>query len=119
MAHLPKRVNKPGPILDYLEHLRTAAGDDPKSPLLDKHRRAVAAVRAVFSTEEGRILMELLEKSTTGYFLAPDADPCALSALNAQRFIALDLQRIASDEIETVLGENASAGRSGRRNARR
>lgn len=109
---LPRRVSKPGPILEYLNGLLAAGPQTEK-----RAKEAIAAVRAVLSTKDGAILLDLLEKSTTDFFLDPLASERACDALNAQRFIALDLRRIVSDELEHVLEQNRarSAERSGRR----
>ncbi|WP_111732201.1 hypothetical protein [Roseovarius amoyensis] len=115
---LPRRLSKPGPVIDYILHLYQADRISPGKGLKEKADQAVAAVQAVAATEHGAMLLELLEKSTQEFFLPPDADACALDALNSQRFIALDLRRIASDEIRTELDRH-SEGHSGARRGRR
>lgn len=105
---LPRRLNKPGPLIDYLMDLY--ATGDPTAQRAAKD--AIKAVKVVAATPDGAILLDLLEKATTDFFLAPSSDPSACDALNAQRFIALDLRRIVSDEIERVL-EKHDAQRSG------
>ena len=91
---LPLRLSEAGPVTDYLNNL--AESPDPGNKAAA--REAVAAVRRVLSTPDGLMLLELLQKSTTEFFISPFADPRACDALNAQRFIALDLMRIASDD---------------------
>ncbi len=90
---LLNRVSSAGPVLTYLNEL---AAISPEHQTMAKKARD--AVRRVFMTDDGAILMDLLEKSTELFFLPPSADPRALDALNAQRFIPLDLKRIASDD---------------------
>jgi hypothetical protein len=93
MKALPRRFSNTGPITDYLNSLADARQHDIVEG-------AIAAVRSCLSTPDGAILLDLLSKSTEEFFLSPLADARALDALNAQRFIALDLRRIMSDEYE-------------------
>ena len=109
---LPRRVSKPGPILDYLTGMLQRGGQSEQ-----KARDAIDAIKAVSKTRDGAILLDLLEKATVDFFLDFSADPRALDALNAQRFIALDLRRIVSDEIDTVL-EQIDAQRAGQSGGR-
>ena len=90
---LPQRLSKAGPVAEYLNWL-AALGPEMQARAQD----ARGAVARVLATEDGAILMDLLDKSTAHFFLPPDADPRACDALNAQRFIALDLRRIASND---------------------
>lgn len=90
-----------GPVWSYLQKLL----DAPDAEMGDAARSALNAVRNALSTPDGAILLELLEKSTTDYFLAPSSDERALSAINAQRFIALDLRRIMSNETRHLLSK--------------
>jgi len=106
---LPLPLSEPGPLLTYLSWLR---GFDAKSA-----DRVVAAVRTVLSTEEGAILLDLMEKSTKDFRVSILADPRALEARNAQSFMSLDLRRIMSDETEQLLQRQADAG-ARRRNSR-
>ena len=94
---LPNRLRGNGPVTTYLKEIM--ASEEGR----DAARRAVLAVNRCLATDDGAILLELLEKATVAFFLPPDADPRALDALNAQRFIALDLRRIASDESDRLL----------------
>ena len=101
---LPLRLSEPGPILQYMSFLR---GIDAKTA--DK---VVAAVRAILSTDDGAILLDLLEKSTLKGHVPIMADPRALEALNAQSLIALDLRRILSDETEQLLDRQKTSERT-------
>lgn len=115
---LPRRLSKPGPVIDYLMHLYAASPETQKQA-----KAAIRAVKNVLATPDGAILLSLLEQSTVDYFLDPRSEPGACDALNAQRFIALDFRRIQSDEIERVLeghdaqraGNGGIAGRGARR----
>ncbi|MDR9393982.1 MAG: hypothetical protein RI571_06595 [Roseovarius sp.] len=98
MSQLPNRISKPGPVLDYLQNLASQGGEGG-----DIARRTALAVQRVLQTEDGAILLELLEKATTDFFLSPSAESSALDALNSQRFVVLDLRRITTDETQHVL----------------
>ena len=65
--------------------------------------KAIAAIRAMLSTPDGAIFLEMLENSTVNWRVPILADDRALAARNAQSFIALDLRRIMSDETEQLL----------------
>jgi hypothetical protein len=104
---LPQRLSARGPVIDYLLHLKQQAKVQNSAPLNAKADEAISAVQRVLQTDDGAILLELLEKSTQDYFLSPMEDARALDALNAQRFIALDLRRILADEIQTVMDRQA------------
>lgn len=93
MQQLPRRLSKPGPVLDYLFHLRRM------NPALADE--VVAKIRVALSGE-GAIVLDLLEKSTLLSVVPTDAEPRALDAINAQSFIALDLRRIVSDELDEL-----------------
>ena len=103
---LPRRLSKPGPVLEYLMWLHKMEAGFPQ--MKGKFNAVVNAVKDVADTPEGAILLDLLEKSTHDFALAPDAEPRALDALNAQRFIALDLRRIVSNELEQILERQTS-----------
>lgn len=105
---LPRRVSPPGPLLEYLIALRRTHRGSVE--------RVVDAVRACMTSEDGRILLDLLEKSTVLHALPIDCEPRACDARNAQSFIALDLRRIMSDEVEQLLHPPAlgTSRRSGR-----
>lgn len=105
---LPRRLSKPGPLIDYLTWLMKGEADHPQ--LKGRARDVINAVKDVFSTPEGLILLDFLEKSTHDFRMSPDAEPRALDALNAQAFIALDLRRIASDELEQILDRQKNVG---------
>ena len=111
MQKLPRRVSKAGPVIEYLMQLHGGPASTVETQKIA--REAMKAVKTFFDTEQGIMVLELLEKSTTDFFLDPLSDPRACDALNAQRFIALDLRRIASDEFEHVLEQN-DAKRAGR-----
>jgi hypothetical protein len=65
-------------------------------------------------TEDGAILLELLEKATLNSLVPIFADPRALDARNAQAFIALDLRRIVSDEFDRPTDPDTGNYRPGR-----
>ena len=112
MTHpLPRRLSKPGPVLNYLTFLHRSEQQHPK--LKGLFESTVESVRTALSTPEGAILLDLLEKSTQDFRLPPDTDPRALDALNAQSFIALDLRRIVSDELERLLEQKTDLGSRG------
>jgi hypothetical protein len=92
--NLPLRPPEKGPVSEYLHFLDSSLQPHEKAAA----REARASVRRLMLTPDGLMLMDLLEKSTTQFFKSPLADPRACDALNAQRFIALDLMRIASDD---------------------
>lgn len=98
---LPRRHSKPGPLLDYLVELHKTEALHPK--LKGRFNMVVQAIKTVASTPEGAILLDFLEKATHDYRMSPDTDPRALDALNSQSFIALDLRRIVSDELDQIL----------------
>ncbi|MBR9765362.1 MAG: hypothetical protein GYB53_18040 [Rhodobacteraceae bacterium] len=112
---LPNRIADSGPVLDYLRELLKAEDDAVQARV----RTAIRSVQRALNTDDGRILLELLQKSTEDFYLSPEADPRALDALNAQRFIALDLRRIASNETDQLLAQisqlRAAARAGGRR----
>lgn len=92
---LPLRLSEPGPLLDYIQWLRSF---NPKAA-----DSTIAAIRSVMATPDGAILLDLLEKSTKDFLHPVLADPRAFEARNAQSFIPLDLRRIMSDETEQLL----------------
>lgn len=108
MSHLPRRISKPGPILEYCQEILKAEQNNPK--LKGTYNKIVSAVKTVASTPEGAMLLELLDKATHDYRMSPDTDPRALDALNAQSFIASDLRRIASDEMDQLLERQKNMG---------
>jgi hypothetical protein len=93
--HFPLRLSKSGPVVDYLNTLHQSGNDN----LAAQARLMAEATKRILETPDGLIMLEMLENSTTNFFLHPEADARALDALNAQRFIALDLRRIQRDEI--------------------
>ncbi|MFV1626852.1 hypothetical protein VWY34_14190 [Phaeobacter sp. JH20_02] len=105
---LPRRISEPGPIIDYINMLLRLGRRDLAS-------EAVQAVRAVFRTDEGAIVLELLEKSTLERTFPVDNDLGALAASNAQSFIPLDLRRILSDEIDAALEAHSTDTGTSRR----
>ncbi len=111
---LPRRLSKPGPVIEYLTDLRRIA-DQPNKPRPELKRTAdeiELAVKTVLSTPQGVILLDLLDKAILERSIPVDEDPRALDAINAQSFIALDLRRIASNESDAL--ENASTTTSSR-----
>lgn len=90
---LPLRLDRAGPVVEYLKYL---GENDPR--LASQAKEARAAVRRVISTPDGAILLDLLEKSTVLFSIHPSEDPRACDALTAQRLIAVDLRRIASND---------------------
>jgi len=104
---LPNRLSESGPVVEYLNDIGQHSPE-----LAHRAKQAVQAVRRCLNTEDGAILLDLLEKSTTLFFLHPRSNERACDNLNAQRFIALDLRRIASNEVE--LEQNDHKGARGR-----
>jgi hypothetical protein len=106
---LPLRLSEAGPILDYLRVLFATDRDLCIA--------TATAVQSVLSQTDGRILLDLLEKSVLMTQLPVLADDRALLARNAQAFILSDLRRIASDEIGRLVeqADARSAGRGRRR----
>jgi hypothetical protein len=92
---LPLPLSEPGPVLTYLSKLRQV---DPS--LWEKTRQAL---RFLLETQDGAMLLDLLEKSTVQNVLPILADPRALEARNAQSLIARDLRRIVSDETDQLV----------------
>ena len=108
---LPRRLSKPGPLLEYLQVLQTS--NDPK--VRAKAGAVISAVRSCLSSHDGAILLDLLEKSTLLRSIPIDQDPRALDANNAQSFIALDLRRILSDELDEQTDQISARVGAGRR----
>lgn len=96
---LPRRISEPGPLIGYINMLLQSG--QRKTAV-----KVIEAVRSSLLTDEGAIVLELLEKSTLERTLPIDGDLSALAASNAQSFIALDLRRILSDEFDAALDEN-------------
>lgn len=90
---LPLRLDRAGPVVEYLNEMH-----DKEPELAAQAKEARAAVRRVISTPDGAILLDLLEKATVLFSIHPSADPRACDALTAQRLIAVDLRRIASND---------------------
>lgn len=101
---LPIPLSEPGPLLNYIMRAR------PMNP--KQIDGAIAAIRAMLSTQEGAIFLEMLENSTLNWRVPVLADDRALAARNAQSFIALDLRRILSDETEQLLERQKGAERT-------
>ena len=100
---LPYPLSEPGPILTYLAGLRK------NGPSLAKQAEAAeAAVRDLLQTNDGAILLELLEKAVSLSQMAILSDERALVGRNAQTFIVSDLRRIASNETEQLLAQRAA-----------
>ncbi|MCB2105011.1 MAG: hypothetical protein KDE10_11055 [Rhodobacteraceae bacterium] len=92
---LPARLPEPGPLLEYLQWLRSSD--------VQASEKARLAIRSMLSTSDGAMFMELLEKAVLYRANAILGDSRALEARNAQGLIAFDLRRIASDEHEQLL----------------
>lgn len=90
---LPRRLSKPGPIIEYIAELQRAG-------MKKQADFAIGAIRSAFRAPDGAKVLDLLEKATLERSIDPSADPRALDANNAQSFIALDLRRILSDEFD-------------------
>jgi hypothetical protein len=115
---LPHPISEPGPILTYLARVRNAAKDEETRYLADMADHTLAAVKAMLQTPEGRIFMDLLEKSTQLSLTPILSDERALAARNAQGFITSDLRRIMTDETERLLQRQDDAASAGRAVAR-
>tara|TARA_R100001143_G_C3300027_1_gene105172 strand:+ start:196 stop:537 length:342 start_codon:yes stop_codon:yes gene_type:complete len=109
--NLPTRLSEPGPILSYLAFLKTIGKDELAQDTID-------AVRVALRTEEGNILLELLEKSISATPSKTSEDLRALDQRNAQSFIAHDLRRILSSECDRKSDTISTASRPGRRGRR-
>lgn len=97
---LPRRRNKPGPLLAYISEYHAA--DPAKAKIL------VQSIRIAMGTNEGAILLDLIEKSTMLCASDPEENKRALGAKNAQSFIAHDLRRIMSNELDALLEDEKS-----------
>ena len=120
---LPNPLSKPGPIIEYLSKLRDVAqrfGGARGKDMLVQVDETEEAVRRVLLSEDGRVLMDLLEKSIDCRLHDVSENSGALGATMAQRFIASDLNRIASNERADLqkYAEAAAAARP-RRTGRR
>ncbi|WP_162559552.1 hypothetical protein [Tritonibacter mobilis] len=109
---LPRRLSKPGPVIEYLTDLRRIAEQRDQPALKRTAEEIELAVKSVLSSPQGVILLDLLDKAILERSIPVDEDPRALDAINAQSFIALDLRRIASNESDAL--ENASTTTSSR-----
>lgn len=110
---LPRRLSKPGPIVEYIAELQRAG-------MKKEADGAIEAIRSCLSTPEGAILLELLDKAILERCIPISDDPRALDANNAQSFIALDLRRVMSDEFDAKPEVSPPlVGTSGRRNTSR
>ena len=96
--HLPRQYRGKGPLLAYLDTLLRIPGQR-------EAREVIRAVRAIAATPEGRLLFTFLEEATS-VTPEPGAGGRALREANAQRFLPLDLQRMASDESDRLLGQS-------------
>ena len=90
---LPRRLSKPGPIIEYIAELQ-------RNNLKRQADFAVGIIRSTFGGPDGSKVLMLLEKAILERSIDISADPRALDANNAQSFIALDLRRILSDEFD-------------------
>lgn len=102
---LPRRYKGKGPLLAYLEEIARLPGNHTAAEI-------VRAVRSVASTPEGRMLFAFIEEATS-VTPEPGAGGRALREAASQRFISLDLQRIASNESDRLLEQGDA--RSGNR----
>lgn len=93
---LPHPLNEKGPLLQYIEKLKDLG-------MVREAKETILGVRECLSTPGGRILMELLEKTTIQSSTGILEDSRALAARNAQSFIAHDLRRVMSNESDAIL----------------
>jgi hypothetical protein len=112
MDQLPRRLSKPGPLIEYIAELQRV-GLNGKADIV------IRAVQDTLRTPSGAIFMELLDKSILECSIDISADPRALDANNAQSFIALDLRRILSDEFDATTKSTQNDTRSARRSGGR
>lgn len=103
---LPNRLSEPGPLLEYLSWLMVS---NPRSA-----SDTAAAIREMVASPNGRIFMDLLEKSVETRPNQISESVSALLARNAQAFILADLRRLATNETEQLLAKRASVGNTGR-----
>ena len=78
---------KPGPVLSYLENLP-----------IQIRAKVEASVVSILETDDGVILLNLLEKAVQDRQVSIGAPPGALEDLNAQRILVSDLQQIVRPE---------------------
>lgn len=104
--------SEPGPLIQYL----VALAENPAT----RHHAIEArdAIRDVLGTPKGAILLDLLRKSTFERLVPTNENSSALVARNAQSFIAHDLRRIMSDELDALF-EGHSGDGPGRRDRKR
>lgn len=100
---LPRRYKGKGPLLAYLEEIARLPGQAAAAEI-------IRAVRVVAATPEGRTLFAFLEEATS-VTPEPGAGGRALREAAAQRFIPLDLQRIASNESDRLLDQGDKGSR--------
>jgi hypothetical protein len=105
--HLPLPLNEPGPLLAYLEKINSLKPD--------LYALAVAAIRRVLQTDDGAILLDLLDKSVLFGLTPVLSDVRALAARNAQAFISSDLKRILGNESDQLLERQGGPRSSGHR----
>jgi hypothetical protein len=92
-----------GPLIGYLREIDQTEAQQVRE-----------TIRALLNTPDGAILMELLEKSLTLRVVPLIADPRAYEYLNAQRFIATDLQQIVSETDAYQSPKHAGSPQRGR-----
>lgn len=99
---LPLRLPEAGPLLKYLSWVSSVN----RNQAID----AARSIKVALATPGGAILLDLLNKSIELSPISIVGDERALAARNAQCFIASDLRRLLSDEIERLLEQSNDAG---------
>lgn len=102
---LPRHLKSKGPLTSYVERQHS---NDARART-HVAREIVLAVREIAGTPAGRMLFALLDEATA-VPPEPGADERALREWGAQRLMALDLQRLASDESDPLLRETDPRG---------
>lgn len=101
-----------GPLIRYLETL--AASERYRIDGLE----AVNAIKVIFATPEGKTLLELMQKSIVDQVVPTSENTSALAARNAQAFIAHDLRRIVSNELDALFERHEGDEPRGRKRRR-
>lgn len=90
-----RRSDEDGPVVDLIH--RMLEQGRPKDA-----QTVVFTVRDACNGEAGHKLLKMLETVTIQTLVPIHADTRALTARNAQSFIAHDLRRVMSDEFDNV-----------------